>query len=173
MSSRKFSYVIVNVHNNLVGWDGEGGGRDVQVGGDTGKPMSDSHWCLVETNTILERNCPSAKKKLNFLKNLKKEKKMQLFGHCYTFGFSSCETDPQNPHFIKHFQVILTPESSALYILKTRPGVVWLGAPSNLCVFFSRFLLLVFFPQWGLRVGNEKKKLEVHWSRMLSRRETF
>ena len=43
VSSRKFSYVIENVHNNLEGWDGEGGGRDVQVGGDTGKPMSDSH----------------------------------------------------------------------------------------------------------------------------------
>ena len=42
-SSRKFSYVIENVHNDLEGWDGEGGGRDVQVGGDTGKPMSDSH----------------------------------------------------------------------------------------------------------------------------------
>ena len=39
--------------------------------------------------------------------------------------------------------------------------------------FFSRFLLLVFFPQRGLQVGHEKKKLEVHRSRMLSRRETF
>ena len=26
--------------NNLEGWDGEGGGRDVQVGGDMGKPMA-------------------------------------------------------------------------------------------------------------------------------------
>ena len=38
---------------NLEGWDGEGGGRDVQVGGDMGKPMADSCGCLVETNTIL------------------------------------------------------------------------------------------------------------------------
>ena len=38
--------------NNLEGWDGEGGGRDVQVGGDRGQPMADSCWCLVETNTI-------------------------------------------------------------------------------------------------------------------------
>ena len=39
--------------NNLEGWDGEGGGRDVQVGGHIGKPMVGSCWCLVETNTIL------------------------------------------------------------------------------------------------------------------------
>ena len=39
--------------NNLEGWDQEEGGRDVQVGGDIGKPMADSCWCLVETNVIL------------------------------------------------------------------------------------------------------------------------
>ena len=27
--------------NNLEGWDGEGGGRHVQVGGDMGEPMAD------------------------------------------------------------------------------------------------------------------------------------
>ena len=32
---------------------GEGGGRDVQVGGDMGKPMADSCWCLAKTNAIL------------------------------------------------------------------------------------------------------------------------
>ena len=32
----------MGLHNNLEGWDGEGGGRDVQVGGDMGKPMADS-----------------------------------------------------------------------------------------------------------------------------------
>ena len=31
----------------------EGGGRDVQVGGDMGKPMADSCWCMAEINTIL------------------------------------------------------------------------------------------------------------------------
>lgn len=36
----------------LVGW-GEGGGKDVQAEGDVGKLMTDSCWCLVETNTIL------------------------------------------------------------------------------------------------------------------------
>ena len=39
--------------NNSAGWDGEGGGRDVQVGRDMDKPMADSCWCLVETNVIL------------------------------------------------------------------------------------------------------------------------
>ena len=39
--------------NNLEEWDGEGGGRDVQVGGDMDKPMAESRWCLVETNAIL------------------------------------------------------------------------------------------------------------------------
>ena len=39
--------------NNLEGGDGEGGGRDVQVGGGIVKPMADSCWSLVETNTIL------------------------------------------------------------------------------------------------------------------------
>ena len=34
------------------GWDGEGGGREVQ-GGDICTPMADSCWCLAETNTIL------------------------------------------------------------------------------------------------------------------------
>ena len=28
--------------NDLEGWHGEGGGRDAQVGGDTGKPRADS-----------------------------------------------------------------------------------------------------------------------------------
>ena len=28
--------------NSLEGWDGEGGGRRVQVGGNMGKPMADS-----------------------------------------------------------------------------------------------------------------------------------
>ena len=35
------------LNNNLEGWDGEAGGRDVQEGGDMGKPMVDSCWYLV------------------------------------------------------------------------------------------------------------------------------
>ena len=31
----------LELDNNLEGWDGKGGGRDVQVGGDLGKPMAD------------------------------------------------------------------------------------------------------------------------------------
>ena len=41
------------LRNNLEGWDGEGGGRDIQVGGDKGKPMADSCCCLLESTTIL------------------------------------------------------------------------------------------------------------------------
>ena len=41
------------LYNNLEGWDGGGGGRELQEGGDIGIPMSDSCWCLAETNTIL------------------------------------------------------------------------------------------------------------------------
>ena len=33
--------LILGLNNNLEGWDGERGGRDVQVGGDMGKPMTD------------------------------------------------------------------------------------------------------------------------------------
>ena len=50
--------------NILEGWDGEEGGRDVHVEGDMGKPMADSCWCLVETNTILKSNYPSIKNKM-------------------------------------------------------------------------------------------------------------
>ena len=37
---------------HLEGWDEEGSRRDVQVGGDMGKPMADSYWCVVETNAL-------------------------------------------------------------------------------------------------------------------------
>ena len=46
--------------NNLEGWDGEGGGREVQEEGDIGIPMADS-CCSAETNTI-----PSIKNKWIF-----------------------------------------------------------------------------------------------------------
>ena len=39
--------------DNLEGWDGGGGGRDVPVEGNMGRPVADSRWCLVETDTIL------------------------------------------------------------------------------------------------------------------------
>ena len=42
-----------NPLKNLEGWDGVGGGREVQEGGDIGMPMAESCGCLAETNTIL------------------------------------------------------------------------------------------------------------------------
>ena len=39
--------------NNIERRDEEGGGKGVQVGGDRGKPMTDSCWFLVESNTML------------------------------------------------------------------------------------------------------------------------
>ena len=38
---------------NLEGWDGVGGRREVQEGGDTCKPVADSCCCMAETNTTL------------------------------------------------------------------------------------------------------------------------
>ena len=39
--------------DNLEGWDEEGGGRDIQEGGDTDIPVADSCSWLAEINTIL------------------------------------------------------------------------------------------------------------------------
>ena len=39
--------------DNLEGWDGVGGGREVQEGGDISILMADSHCCTAETNTTL------------------------------------------------------------------------------------------------------------------------
>ena len=47
--------------NNLEGWGGEGGGREVHLGEDMGQPMTDSWWCVVETSDILKSNYPSIK----------------------------------------------------------------------------------------------------------------
>ena len=38
---------------NLEGWDGEGGQREVQKGGDICVPMADLCWGLTENNKIL------------------------------------------------------------------------------------------------------------------------
>ena len=38
---------------NLEGWDGVGGGREVQEGGDICIPTADSYSCLTENNKIL------------------------------------------------------------------------------------------------------------------------
>ena len=39
--------------DNLEGWGGEGGGTEVQEGGNKCIPKADSHWCVAETNTML------------------------------------------------------------------------------------------------------------------------
>ena len=39
--------------DNLEEWDGKGGERELQEGGDICIPMADSSWCMAETNTIL------------------------------------------------------------------------------------------------------------------------
>ena len=41
------------LHDNIEGWDGVGGNREVQEGGDICIPMVDSCSWMAETNTIL------------------------------------------------------------------------------------------------------------------------
>ena len=48
---------------NLESWDGVGGGREVQEGGDRGIPMADSCWRMAETNTTLQSNYPPIRNK--------------------------------------------------------------------------------------------------------------
>ena len=43
--------------DNLEGWDGAEDGREVQDGGGICIPVTDSCWCMTETNTILWSNC--------------------------------------------------------------------------------------------------------------------
>ena len=63
-----FTELKPGFYNNLEGWYGEGGGREVQEGEDGCIPMADSFWCLAETNTILQSIYPLTKKYINFLK---------------------------------------------------------------------------------------------------------
>ena len=42
-------------------WDGVGGEKEVQEGGDMCVPMADSCWCMGETSTILQSNSPPIK----------------------------------------------------------------------------------------------------------------
>ena len=57
--------------DNLEGWDGMGGGREAQEGGDICTHMVDSCHCMAETNTILYSNCPPIKNKYFFKKRKK------------------------------------------------------------------------------------------------------
>ena len=51
-----------------MGWDGEGGGKEVQNGGDICISMADACKGLTENNKILQSNYPSIKKLINFKK---------------------------------------------------------------------------------------------------------
>ena len=50
--------------DNLEGWEGEGGGRGVQEGGDLCIPSADSCCCMARTITILLSNYPLIKKNI-------------------------------------------------------------------------------------------------------------
>ena len=39
--------------DSLEGWDGQGEGEEFQEGGDISVPVTDSCWCLTESNKIL------------------------------------------------------------------------------------------------------------------------
>ena len=49
--------------DDLEGWDGVGGGREVQDGGDVCDLVADSRCCMAEVNTILESNYSPTKNK--------------------------------------------------------------------------------------------------------------
>ena len=55
-------------HDNLEGWDGVGGGREVREGGDIYLLMNDSCWCMAEIN----QHCKAT---IFQFKKLKKKKK--------------------------------------------------------------------------------------------------
>ena len=50
--------------DNLEGWDGMGGGRELKEGGEVCVLVADSYWRTAETNTTLESNYPPIKNKL-------------------------------------------------------------------------------------------------------------
>ena len=49
--------------DDLEGWDGVVGGREVQDGGDVCDLEADSRCCMAEVNTILESNYSPTKNK--------------------------------------------------------------------------------------------------------------
>ena len=61
---------------NLEGWDGSGGGREVQEGGDICIPTADSCWCVADIYTILQSNYPLIKNNF-FRKWTMKKKRMR------------------------------------------------------------------------------------------------
>ena len=55
-------------YGSLEEWDGAGDGREVEEGGNTYKPLTDSHWSMAETNMTFKA----------IILQLKAEKKMSL-----------------------------------------------------------------------------------------------
>ena len=54
----------MGLSDNLEGWDGVKGGREVQEEGDICFLMANSCCCMEETNTILSSDYPPIKNKL-------------------------------------------------------------------------------------------------------------
>ena len=49
----RFKELKLGLCNNLEQWDGDGGEREIQKGGDTCILIADSHCCTTETNAAL------------------------------------------------------------------------------------------------------------------------
>ena len=50
----------------------KGGRCEVQEGGDTCIPVTDPCWCMAETNSILQNNCPPIKEIIKKKRGLKR-----------------------------------------------------------------------------------------------------
>ena len=77
----------------------EGGWREKegQDGGDVCIPMVDSYWCMAETNTILQNNCPSIKNKF-FKMETTREMWSLLFPCVYACPVASVMSDSLQPY---------------------------------------------------------------------------
>ena len=67
------------LRNDLEEWNGEGGKREVQEGGDICVRVADSCCCMAETNTTMQSYCPPIKNKFfkklqGFMKGKEKKK---------------------------------------------------------------------------------------------------
>ena len=61
-------YMIMLIHSDQKKWYKWTYIQNRNRRGDICTPMADSCWCMEETNTTLESNCPPIKNKLYFLK---------------------------------------------------------------------------------------------------------
>ena len=84
----EFAVRCRELSDNLEGWDGMGGGREVQEGQDLYIPRADSCWSMAETNTTLQNNYPPTKN------NSEKTTNLQMRG-----GWGKAP-NPPNLHWI-------------------------------------------------------------------------